>query len=358
MVAVSETNVKLWLANGAVLGEPHIDSLSQFVKDYPFYAPTQAVLAKALYNVNDERFEEQLQKAALCNSDRQWLYNYIHQPLLVNESRVSPSGSSTVNNSSELSKVPNEVNVLIQAKTELVDHTTTIDDTSQKENKPNPSILDSEDSQELDNANVEGLLRVDEESTKEHLKINITPGDGEVLTGVEEMVSEAAVPRLHVEDENPATGVKEVKTKKVSNKKKTKTKERHSFLDWLDYTTYNRKRKEAVPIAKIEKSVDLLVQPKLDVNEVKGSISKTAELLEKFIANKPKPGEVKLEIYSPEEKSVASDSPSYIPFSETLAEVYVGQNEIEMAIEIYEKLKLKFPEKSTYFADLIQKLNI
>ena len=41
--------------------------------------------------------------------------------------------------------------------------------------------------------------------------------------------------------------------------------------------------------------------------------------------------------------------------SETFAAILLRQGKKEMAIEIYEKLVLKFPEKRAYFADLIKK---
>lgn len=43
--------------------------------------------------------------------------------------------------------------------------------------------------------------------------------------------------------------------------------------------------------------------------------------------------------------------------SETLAEVFVKQGKIGRAIEIFEKLSLKFPEKSSYFAKKIESLS-
>lgn len=42
--------------------------------------------------------------------------------------------------------------------------------------------------------------------------------------------------------------------------------------------------------------------------------------------------------------------------SETFAKILVKQGKKDMAKEIYEKLALKFPDKRTYFADLIEKL--
>jgi hypothetical protein len=41
--------------------------------------------------------------------------------------------------------------------------------------------------------------------------------------------------------------------------------------------------------------------------------------------------------------------------SETFAKILLKQGKKAMAIEIYEKLALKFPEKRAYFADLIEK---
>lgn len=47
---------------------------------------------------------------------------------------------------------------------------------------------------------------------------------------------------------------------------------------------------------------------------------------------------------------------SQIIISETLAELLAEQGQTEMSINMYEKLKLVFPEKSTYFAAIIEKL--
>ena len=44
-------------------------------------------------------------------------------------------------------------------------------------------------------------------------------------------------------------------------------------------------------------------------------------------------------------------------YTETLAEIYVEQGYIDQARKIYSKLSLEYPEKSVYFASLIDNLN-
>ena len=43
-------------------------------------------------------------------------------------------------------------------------------------------------------------------------------------------------------------------------------------------------------------------------------------------------------------------------YTETLANIYVKQEKWENAIEVYEALSIKFPEKSRYFANQIETL--
>lgn len=60
----------------------------------------------------------------------------------------------------------------------------------------------------------------------------------------------------------------------------------------------------------------------------------------------------------PVEKSEASGSELFMNFcTETLAQIYAEQGYFEQAKYIYSKLCLLYPEKNTYFAALIEKLD-
>lgn len=79
-------------------------------------------------------------------------------------------------------------------------------------------------------------------------------------------------------------------------------------------------------------------------------------ILEKFIREEPQikpPNSEKLDNENKARKS-AEDSNDLV--SETLAQIYTDQMLFHKAIDTYKKLSLKFPEKSTYFADQIRGL--
>ena len=80
------------------------------------------------------------------------------------------------------------------------------------------------------------------------------------------------------------------------------------------------------------------------------------ELIDKFITENPSISRPKAEFYNPLTVAQNSIIDQENIVSETLAKIYEQQNYIEKAISIYEKLRLKYPEKSRYFAAQIERL--
>lgn len=105
------------------------------------------------------------------------------------------------------------------------------------------------------------------------------------------------------------------------------------------------------------------LQTPFNLNEEAGKInpgdqpkSKGSEIIDNFIKNEPQIKAPKAEQLNTENKAKKSAEDHYDLVSETLASIYIEQMLYHKAIDTYEKLSLKFPEKSRYFADLIQSL--
>ncbi len=80
------------------------------------------------------------------------------------------------------------------------------------------------------------------------------------------------------------------------------------------------------------------------------------DLVDKFIHDQPRIQQNKTSFFNPVNmaKKSVQDSDEFI--TETLAKIYVKQGNISKGIRAYQKLSLKFPEKSAYFAALIEEL--
>ncbi|MFK5856912.1 MAG: hypothetical protein QM503_12345 [Bacteroidota bacterium] len=82
---------------------------------------------------------------------------------------------------------------------------------------------------------------------------------------------------------------------------------------------------------------------------------KKSDIVDDFIKNEPSISRPKAKFYNPVDNAKESIVDNENIVSETLAGIYYDQGHLIKAIKIYQKLSLKFPEKSSYFAALIKK---
>lgn len=105
------------------------------------------------------------------------------------------------------------------------------------------------------------------------------------------------------------------------NQEKIKT-EKYSFLDWFDV-----------------------------INDDIPRVDKKFDLIDEFIKNSPK---IKIDNKSEVKSSFKTDQKIKDELiTETLAKIYVKQEKFNKAIKAYEILSLKYPKKSSFFADQI-----
>ena len=93
-----------------------------------------------------------------------------------------------------------------------------------------------------------------------------------------------------------------------------------------------------------------------ETEEAKPKKLSRKELIDKFILENPSISRPKAEFYNPISVAQNSIIDQENIVSETLAKIYEKQGYIEKAISIYEKLGLKYPKKSRYFAAQIERL--
>ena len=115
--------------------------------------------------------------------------------------------------------------------------------------------------------------------------------------------------------------------------------ERHSFQEWLQLTKFSPIERE---IEEKNTQNDPEKQKKLDI-------------IDKFIEANPKIAPVKETTKPPANISKSTEEPTHL-MTETLAKVYLEQKKYTKAIQAYEILILKYPEKSSFFADRINEI--
>ncbi|QYJ67186.1 tetratricopeptide repeat protein [Flavobacterium litorale] len=119
-------------------------------------------------------------------------------------------------------------------------------------------------------------------------------------------------------------------------------KETHSFSEWLQLS-------KITPIVREEKTTN--------PPQTERGLDTKLDLIDKFIEANPKITPVKNTSTSNTPTTSNSNNDSSL-MTETLAKVYLEQKKYAKAIQAYEILILKYPEKSVFFADRIADIKI
>ena len=121
--------------------------------------------------------------------------------------------------------------------------------------------------------------------------------------------------------------------------------EKYSFEEWLQLSKIH-------PIARVNSNPIEEKPTPIDPEK-----QKKLALIDKFIEANPKIPPIKKEAESSFKLELSSENSPYL-MTETLARVYLEQNKYDKAIQAYEILILKYPEKSSFFANRISDIKI
>ena len=288
----------------AVQTEAQTGQLEELIENYPWFQAARAMQLYGLKQLNSYKYNQALKTTAACTADREVLFDLI--------------------TSEEF--IPNRIADAISGQHALADQEIISEEVIPNPGRDTDMIQKEEDSP---------LPRNTEEADK-------------IL---DPKLFRSKDPEM---DKNLELAKAEAKEKlKIGSPLEFTRDERHSFSQWLQLTQMAPRagQQGAGKTAEIENQPE--TREAGSDRETDSDREKKFELIDRFIADNPKikPGDTdtpKVDI----SQSLKIDKKQLM--TETLARVYLEQGKFKKAIQAYRILILKYPEKSSFFADQIK----
>lgn len=275
------------------ISQKNLLGLSEIVEKYPFFQTARALYLKSLKKSNSLLYNDALKLTAAYTADRNILFEYITSDFFTQ----------------------NEISDTIQKQEDsYLKLEVTSEDISEQVSKE----IDQQLKTELKKA--EDILNPDLFYRREKSVEKLTKDNNDKISA-----SKNEITKSDLEKNKPLDFTKE---------------DSYSFSEWLKLTT-------AKPIIREE------------TKNLSNSKKPNSDLINKFIQKNPKLKPSKsIEKY--ENKEDLANQITYSSealMTETLAKVYLQQNNYQKALKAYKILSLKYPEKSGFFADQIRAIN-
>ena len=312
-----------------------IGEVRELIELFPYFQSAHLLLLKGLHNTGDIKYETQLKQSAIHIADREVLYYLIKQ-----EPGSQPEKSIvTISNTPSESEVKETTDVISEAgeikeiinispvASELVDDQQVVIESG----KNSEELINELEKNSWDQNSGDQIVNTSMEQ----------PGESTVLVTAESETDESASVVFILDNES-------------EHIEETVIYMDPSFSfpvrgDLLELDEDELDTKEPAP----EKTVDQKISP--DMKDSKKQAQ--ADLIEKFIIANPRIEPVRERSDHQVEdisKPFTDEHEEFV--TETLAKIYVNQGYYSKAIDIYEKLCLKYPGKSSYFASQIEKV--
>lgn len=288
-----------YLENQELMEASSTDQLEELVQTYPYCQSARMLLVMNLFKQKSIRYDNELKTAAVHINNRNILRKHIEKvniekiKVVLPDEEASPEKEEVREKKTE----PAEVKIESPTEKEIVEQPVPDKEKVQEEIISEPTVEDKTTSSNID---------------KPEVKSDETP-------------------ELSIEEE--AENIAELRT----------IVEHH--LDELEAANERRR---------VEENIAEAVENVTSEAKTTKSDKSRSQIIDEFIKNEPSISRPKTKFYNPVSLAKESVTDSQNIVSETLAKIFYEQGHLEKAIKIYEKLSLKFPEKSSYFAALIK----
>lgn len=285
--------------NPHLLDESTVDALSSIVSDYPYFQAARMLLVKNLAVVDSLKYSSVLKTSAAYITHREKLYQLVYSLPLFSESDI----------------------------TQVVPESPVETESSVVEEPSNEEVLSSTiDLNKIDYFEVSDTIELSSFS----FSAPVVPDSTQTVSTVVDFANDAMDNSNELLDfENQMNSVY-----LLDDEISVVEREELSFSDWLNKVS---------------------VQKAAKLKEEKPKDEKMA-LINNFLKAKPKIVPRMVDV--PQEDTAVKkiyDEPENL-LTETLANIYIKQKHYDKAINIFEKLRLKYPEKSVYFANRISEI--
>jgi hypothetical protein len=230
------------------------------------------------------------------------------------------------------------------------------------------SVLDAVHT--IESVTFEELAKIDEPEVEEHIlietektpeetilipEVRIDPIEESVITSIKEaetVVFEEANAEVKEEEENSESVKNAIEHLEIGKPLDFSANEKHSFQEWLQLA-------RTEPIDRTNETAEEVKKNEADDEAAaEEERKKKAQIIDKFIETNPKISPIKPTGINPTVLiDINKEDNSYL-MTETLARVYLEQKKYTKAIQAYEILILKYPEKISFFADRISDIRI
>lgn len=322
------------LDNPNTITPTQITELSSILKVYPYFQSARSLYVKGLQKHDNIKYNGSLKKTAAYTTDRSVLFDLITSEYFQTITKTASKQEIVkIENKEEEKLISPEIiqEPIIENKLEqsLINSIEIANLETEKTIEHNSIDLSNPLEQSIISS-INATKNIDEDVVLE----NITEKEEEIkeeqqLENLETEMSSWLEDKIDEEEEKPIS---------------FKESEKHSFHEWLNLSKLKPIEREETTENKNEDTNN----SNLDTTN---EIAVKMELIDKFIETNPKIVPVKENIPIPSYITKSEDT-SYL-MTETLAKIYLEQKKYSKAIQAYEILILKYPEKSSLFADRI-----